>query len=98
MVLRQLLEDYNRRANRHVVVDPVDVILLHTDAAVRYRVAAAEVVFLVRLRRAQTGMERIAGVGVEAHDRTNGIRARGPACLKLVGDCGGTAHVVQVPL
>ena len=33
-------------------------------------------------------MERIAGVGVEAHDRTNGIRARGPACLELVGDFG----------
>ena len=88
LVLRQLLEDYNRRADRHVVVDPVDVVLLHTDAAVRYGVAAAEVVFLIRIRRAQARMERIAGVGVEADDRANGIGARGPACLKLVGDCG----------
>ena len=71
-VLFCFLEDYDGRADRNVIVDPVDVALLHTDAAVRYRVAAAEVVFLVRLRRAQTGMERIAGVGVEAHDRTNG--------------------------
>ena len=33
-------------------------------------------------------MERIAGIRIEAHDRTNGIRARGPACLELVGDSG----------
>ena len=77
------LVDYDSRADRYVVVNPVDVIVLHAYTAVRNRIAAAEVIFGVGAGIAQAGVERVAGARVEAYNRTNRVSTGGPACLQL---------------
>ena len=82
------LVDYDSRADRYVVVNPVDVVVLHAYTAVRNRIAAAEVIFGAGAGIAQAGVERVAGARVEAYNRTNRVSTGGPACLQLVADGG----------
>ena len=82
------LVDYDSRADRYVVVNPVDVVVLHAYTAVRNRIAAAEVIFGAGAGIAQAGVERVAGARIEAYNRTNRVITGGPACLQLVADGG----------
>lgn len=82
------LVDYDSRADRYVVVNPVDVVVLHAYTAVRNRIAAAEVIFGAGAGIAQAGVERVAGARIEAYNRTNRVSTGGPACLQLVADGG----------
>ena len=77
------LVDYDSRADRYVVVNPVDVIVLHAYTAVRNRIAAAEVIFGVGAGIAQAGSGTRSRCRVEAYNRTNRVSTGGPACLQL---------------
>ena len=81
-----VLENRDGRADRDIVVDPLDVVLVHAHAAVRDGIARAEVIFGIRARIAQARMERIARAGVEADDRAHGVGAGRPAARGLIGD------------